>query len=336
MIRPELVVKQRIIFFSLLVLIVITAIISMGIGYSSVSFDRILPTLFGEGSFKEHFVLFEVRLPRILITILAGAALAVSGSILQGITRNDLADPGIIGINAGAGVVIAIFFLYFPIDTGNFVYLLPVLAFIGAFVTAVIIYLLSYKRNSGFHPIRLVLVGVGFAMALSGVMIVVISSAEREKVDFISKWIAGNIWGTDWPFIIALLPWLILLIPYAIYKANRLNILSMDMPVATGLGISIEKERFSLLITATALAAAAVAVAGGIAFIGLMAPHMAKALVGPRNQLFIPIATLLGGFLLLLADVIGQNLLPDEAIPAGVMTAIIGAPYFIYLLMKRI
>ncbi|MBS3681055.1 iron ABC transporter permease [Ornithinibacillus massiliensis] len=336
MIRPELVVKQRIIFFSLLVLIVITAIISMGIGYSSVSFDRILPILFGEGSFKEHFVLFEVRLPRILITILAGAALAVSGSILQGITRNDLADPGIIGINAGAGVVIAIFFLYFPIDTGNFVYLLPVLAFIGAFVTAVIIYLLSYKRNSGFHPIRLVLVGVGFAMALSGVMIVVISSAEREKVDFISKWIAGNIWGTDWPFIIALLPWLILLIPYAIYKANRLNILSMDMPVATGLGISIEKERFSLLITATALAAAAVAVTGGIAFIGLMAPHMAKALVGPRNQLFIPIATLLGGFLLLLADVIGQNLLPDEAIPAGVMTAIIGAPYFIYLLMKRI
>lgn len=336
MIRPELVVKQRIIFFSLLVLIVITAIISMGIGYSSVSFDRILPTLFGEGSFKEHFVLFEVRLPRILITILAGAALAVSGSILQGITRNDLADPGIIGINAGAGVVIAIFFLYFPIDAGNFVYLLPVLAFIGAFVTAVIIYLLSYKRNSGFHPIRLVLIGVGFAMALSGVMIVVISSEEREKVDFISKWIAGNIWGTDWPFIIALLPWLILLIPYAIYKANRLNILSMDMPVATGLGISIEKERFSLLITATALAAAAVAVTGGIAFIGLMAPHMAKALVGPRNQLFIPIATLLGGFLLLLADVIGQNLLPDEAIPAGVMTAIIGAPYFIYLLMKRI
>ncbi|MEN2465287.1 iron ABC transporter permease [Ornithinibacillus sp. FSL M8-0202] len=336
MIRPELVVKQRIIFFSLLVLIIITAIISMGIGYSSVSFDRILPTLFGEGSFKEHFVLFEVRLPRILITILAGAALAVSGSILQGITRNDLADPGIIGINAGAGVVIAIFFLYFPIDAGNFVYLLPVLAFIGAFVTAVIIYLLSYKRNSGFHPIRLVLIGVGFAMALSGVMIVVISSEEREKVDFISKWIAGNIWGTDWPFIIALLPWLILLIPYAIYKANRLNILSMDMPVATGLGISIEKERFSLLITATALAAAAVAVTGGIAFIGLMAPHMAKALVGPRNQLFIPIATLLGGFLLLLADVIGQNLLPDEAIPAGVMTAIIGAPYFIYLLMKRI
>lgn len=336
MIRPELVVKQRIVFISLLVLIIITGIVSMGIGYSSVSFDRILPTLFGEGNFKEHFVLFEVRLPRILITILAGAALAVSGSILQGITRNDLADPGIIGINAGAGVVIAIFFLYFPIDTGNFVYILPVLAFIGAFVTAVIIYLLSYKRNSGFHPIRLVLIGVGFAMALSGVMIVVISSAEREKVDFISKWIAGNIWGTDWPFIIALLPWLILLIPYAMYKANRLNILSMDVPVATGLGISIEKERFSLLITATALAAAAVAVTGGIAFIGLMAPHMAKALVGPRNQLFIPIATLLGGFLLLLADVIGQNLLPDEQVPAGVMTAIIGAPYFIYLLMKRV
>ena len=122
------------------------------------------------------------------------------------------------------------------------------------------------------------------------------------------KWLAGNIWGSDWPFILAILPWLIVLIPFTLYKANRLNILSLNEPVAIGVGISIEKERVILLLTAVALAAAAVSVTGGIAFIGLMAPHIAKALVGPRNQLFIPIAILIGGWLLLLADTIGRNI----------------------------
>lgn len=113
----------------------------MGIGYSSLSFDRLLPVLFGHGTFKEDFVLFSVRLPRILITLLAGMALALSGSILQSVTRNDLADPGIIGINSGAGVAVAVFFLYFPVSVGTFIYALPLVAFIGAIITAALIYL---------------------------------------------------------------------------------------------------------------------------------------------------------------------------------------------------
>jgi len=136
------------------------------------------------------------------------------------------------------------------------------------------------------QPVRLVLMGVGFSMALSGVMVVLISFAERETVDFISKWLAGNVWGTDWPFI-----W--------------------------------------------ALAASAVSVTGGIAFIGLMAPHIAKALIGPRNQLFIPVAILIGGWLLVLADTIGRQVADPDGLAAGIVVALIGAPYFIYLLLKK-
>ncbi|WP_059104344.1 FecCD family ABC transporter permease [Shouchella shacheensis] len=335
MIHPDLVKKQRMVVLVLTVLILLTSFFSLSTGYSSISYDRILPALFGEGTFKEEFVLFSVRLPRIIVTLLAGMALALSGAILQGITKNDLADPGIIGINAGAGTAIAVFYLYFQIDTGGFVYLLPLVAFIGACLTAGFIYFFSYQKHTGFQPVRLVLVGIGTAMALSGAMVMIISSAERQKVDFIAKWLSGNIWGADWPFIAAILPWLIVLIPFSLFKANRLNILGLSDSVSISVGLVLNKERVLLLMTAVALAAAAVSVTGGIAFIGLMAPHLARALVGPRHQLCIPVAILLGGFLLLVADSLGRNLVDPDGISAGIMTALIGAPYFIYLLMKK-
>ncbi|WP_445659448.1 FecCD family ABC transporter permease [Aeribacillus sp. FSL K6-1121] len=334
-IHPAIVKKQRLIILVLILLIAATAIIGMGLGTSSVSMNRLLPTILGHGTFKEEFVLFSVRLPRIIVTLLAGMALAVSGAIFQDITRNDLAEPGIIGINAGAGVAIAVFFLFFPIDVGSFVYLLPVAAFIGALLTAGAIYVFSYDRNAGLNPVRLVLIGVGFAMALSGTMIVIISSAERQKVDFIAKWLAGNVWGADWPFILAILPWIVILISFIAFRAQQLNLLSLNDPTAVGVGLKIERERITLLLAAVGLAAAAVSVTGGVAFIGLLAPHLARLLIGPRNQLYLPIAILLGGWLLLLADTIGRNIALPDGIPAGIMTALIGAPYFIYILLKK-
>mgnify|MGYP001768652293 FL=1 len=334
-IHPAIVKKQRLIILVLILLIAATAIIGMGLGTSSVSMNRLLPTILGHGTFKEEFVLFSVRLPRIIVTLLAGMALAVSGAIFQDITRNDLAEPGIIGINAGAGVAIAVFFLFFPIDVGSFVYLLPVAAFIGALLTAGAIYVFSYDRNAGLNPVRLVLIGVGFAMALSGTMIVIISSAERQKVDFIAKWLAGNVWGADWPFILAILPWIVILISFIAFRAQQLNLLSLNDPSAVGVGLNIERERITLLLAAVGLAAAAVSVTGGVAFIGLLAPHLARSLIGPRNQLYLPIAILLGGWLLLLADTIGRNIALPDGIPAGIMTALIGAPYFIYILLKK-
>lgn len=327
--------KQRVILLVCLLLILITAVLGMSWGYSSLSFKRVIPVLFGQGTFKEDFVLFSVRLPRIFITLLAGMALALSGSILQSITRNDLADPGIIGINSGAGVAVAIFFLYFPIEAGTFVYMLPLAAFIGALLTAALIYLFSYSRTKGLDPIKMVLVGVGFSMALSGIMIVIISSAERSKVDFIAKWISGNIWGADWPFIWALLPWLIVLIPLTLFRTRRLDLMGLNEETAIGVGLKLERERLVLMVIAVAAAASAVSVTGGIAFIGLMAPHIAKALVGPRNSLFIPVAVLLGGWLLLIADTVGRNLVDPDGIAAGIMVSLIGVPYFVYLLLKK-
>ncbi|MGL6102632.1 MAG: FecCD family ABC transporter permease, partial [Exiguobacterium acetylicum] len=216
--------RQQLTFWTLLALLIATLVVSIGIGPASLSYDRLLPTLLGNGSFKEEFVLYSLRLPRLLITVMAGMALALSGAILQGITRNELADPGIIGINTGAGVAVALFFLYFPTDVGSFIYLLPIAAFLGALVTATAIYLFSYDRVQGLQPIRLILTGVGFSMALSGIMVILISSTRREKVDFIAKWLAGNIWGTDWIFVYSLLPWLLVLIPLTFYKANKLNL----------------------------------------------------------------------------------------------------------------
>lgn len=327
--------RQQLTFWTLLALLIATLVVSIGLGPASLSYDRLLPTLLGNGSFKEEFVLYSLRLPRLLITVMAGMALALSGAILQGITRNELADPGIIGINTGAGVAVALFFLYFPTDVGSFIYLLPIAAFLGALVTATAIYLFSYDRVQGLQPIRLILTGVGFSMALSGIMVILISSTRREKVDFIAKWLAGNIWGTDWIFVYALLPWLLVLIPLTFYKANKLNLLALNEPVAIGVGVAIEKERIQLLLTAVALAAAAVSVTGGISFIGLMAPHIARALVGPRHQFFLPIALLLGGWLLAFADTIGRNIAGPDGVPAGIVVALIGAPYFIYLLLKK-
>ncbi|MFD2614393.1 FecCD family ABC transporter permease [Paenibacillus gansuensis] len=335
MIHPALLRKQRLIVIGLLVIIAALAAVSAGLGPSPLSFDRLIPTLMGQGTFKEDFVLFSIRLPRIVITVLAGMALALSGAILQGITRNDLADPGIIGINSGAGVAIAVFFLFAPIDAGHFAYLLPVAAFAGALLAASLIYVLSLRKHTGLQPVRMVLTGVGLSMALSGVMIVLMSSAERQKVDFIAQWLAGDIWGDDWPFILAMLPWLLVCIPVTLAMAQRLNLLGLSDPASIGVGVRLGRERTVLLFLAVALAASAVSVTGGISFVGLMAPHIAKGLVGPRHQLSLPVGILLGGFLLLLADVIGRNAFQPEGMAAGVVVALIGAPYFIYLLLKK-
>jgi iron complex transport system permease protein len=171
MIDPAIIKKQRLIILTLFLTILITSLLNLIIANSTLSIKRIIPILFGQGTFKENFVIFSIRLPRIIITLLAGMALAAAGSILQSLTRNDLADPGIIGINSGAGFAVALFFLYFPVQAGKFIYFLPLAAFTGALVTAILIYLFSYNKNNGFQAIKLILIGVGFSTALSGVLL---------------------------------------------------------------------------------------------------------------------------------------------------------------------
>ncbi|MGG3893499.1 FecCD family ABC transporter permease [Geobacillus stearothermophilus] len=326
--------KSFSLFAVLALLIAATAAVALSTGDAPLSYNRIVPTLLGYGSMEEEFILFSLRLPRLFITLLAGMALALSGAVLQGLTRNDLADPGVLGINAGAGAGVALFFLFFPIEAGTFLYALPLVAFAGAILTAVAIYAVSYKKTTGLQPVPFILTGVGMSMALSGLMIVLISAADRTKVDFIARWLSGNIWGDDWPFIWAVLPWLAAGTLVALYRAKHLNILHLGDPVSIGVGVHVRRERLVLMTTAIAVAAAAVSVTGGISFIGLMAPHIAKSIVGPRHERVIPASMLIGGWLLLAADTIGRNVLA-EPLPAGVIVSLIGAPYFIYLLLKR-
>lgn len=327
--------KQRLTVLSLLLLILITLTVGVGIGDAAVRINRVIPVLLGEGSFKEELVLFSIRLPRMAITLLAGMALALSGTILQSITRNALADPGLIGINAGAGLAVAIFFLYVPVQAEAYAYLMPTVGFLGGLAAAAMICWAGYSRTEGLNPGRMVLVGIGVSLALAGTMIVIVTSADRTQFDVIAQWLAGNIWGTAWPYAAALLPWLLVLFPYVLYKSNALNLLALSEEVTLGAGVAVRKDRPVLLLAAVALAASAVSVTGGIAFVGLMAPHIAKALSGPRHQAHVPVAMLLGGWLLLAADMAGRQLADPAGIPAGVMVSLIGAPYFAFLLLKN-
>lgn len=319
----------------LIALTLICIVISLGLGFSPVSYDRIIPNLIGMGTDKENMILYQIRLPRIMITVLAGMALALSGVILQSITQNELADPGILGINAGAGVAIAFFYLFVPVKAGEFSLMLPLVAFLGALITSALTYGLAWNRNSGTSPMRLVVVGICFSMALSGLMVVLVSAADREKVDFIAKWLSGSLWGADWPFIALLIPWLIIILPFTLYKATVLDLFGLSEIVATSVGLKVNTERVMLLLAAVGLASSAVALAGSISFIGLMAPHIARAITGPRHEKLIPSATLIGGLLLLIADTIGRNIMTSSGMPAGIIVSLIGAPYFVYLLTKK-
>jgi len=326
--------RNMLIIYCLGLLIVFVFIISMNTGFIRLSPIEVIQTLFGQGTDKQQLILYEFRLPRIIISILVGMGLAISGCILQGISRNALADPGIIGINAGAGLAVILFISFFPSTSAVPVFLLPVLAFSGAGITAIIIYTLAYKLNEGISPMRLILTGVAVAAGISSAMIVLTLRLSPENYQFVATWLAGSIWGSNWKFVLSLLPWIIIITPFVYSKARVLNVLNLGELTATGLGTSIEKERRLLLAAAVGLAGASVSVSGGIGFVGLIGPHLARQLVGSRHQFLLPASALVGGLLVLIADTIGRSILQPSEIPVGIVVAVIGAPYFLYLLSK--
>lgn len=327
--------KKNLFVLSILtILIIITFIISMNTGVIKLTPMEVLRTLFGQGDAQQQLILFEFRLPRIVIAVLVGMGLAISGAILQGISRNALADPGILGINAGAGLAVMLFISFFPATAAAPVYLLPVLAFFGSGITAIIIYALSYKRHEGITPMRLLLTGIAVAAGISSAMIVLTLRLSPENYQFVATWLAGSIWGSNWKFVLSLLPWLVVLLPFVYTKSRVLNILNLGELTAVGLGASIEKERRWLLAASVGLAGASVSVSGGIGFVGLIAPHLARQLVGAKHQFLLPASALVGGLLVLMADTIGRSLLEPSEIPAGIVVAVLGAPYFLYLLAR--
>ncbi|EZH67402.1 iron ABC transporter permease [Bacillaceae bacterium JMAK1] len=327
--------KPIIVFSILVVFIVLVLLISLQSGTFQMTPAEAFKTIIGQGSDQQELVLFEFRLPRMVLAILIGAGLAVSGAILQSISRNDLADPGILGINAGAGFAVVLFIYLFQgsyQNLGGSVYILPMFAFLGALTAAALIYSLAYKK--GITPVRLVLVGIGINAGFSALLIIM--QLRMSPNDFMQAtvWLSGNIWGANWSSVLAILPWIAILIPLVIRQANTLNVMRIGDESAVGVGISLERSRLLLLFLAVALAGASVAAGGAIAFLGLVAPHIARRIVGPRHQLMIPTAALIGSLILLFADYIARNMLAPSEIPVGIVVAIIGAPYFLYLLIK--
>lgn len=326
--------KRSILVLSVLgTLIAITFIISMNTGSIRLAPTDVLKTLVGMGTDRDELVLFDFRLPRIVISILIGAGLAVSGCILQGVTRNALADPGLLGINAGAGLAVILFVCFYPSTSSVPVFGLPLLALLGAGLTAILIFSLAHKKNEGVSPTSLILTGIAVAAGINAAMIVLTLTLSPEEYQFVATWIAGSIWGTSWKFVLALLPWIVILLPYVMWKANIMNILNLSDQTAAGLGAHIAADRRRLMFAAVALAGSCVAVSGGIGFVGLIGPHLARTLVGPRHQHLLPASAMIGALLTIVADTISRSM-SSANIPTGIVVAVIGAPYFLYLLAR--
>lgn len=315
-------------------LLLLFFVISMNTGYMKLTPLDTLRTLFGGGSAKENLILFDFRLPRIVVSILVGAGLALSGCIIQGVTKNALADPGLLGINAGAGLMVILYVLFFGAKSFLSVFTLPFLALLGAGIAAILIYMLAYKKHEGIAPMRLILTGVAMQAGILALTTLLVVKLEEDQFEFVATWQAGSIWGSNWRFVLALLPWLLLLIPYVLSKARVLDVLNMGDEVAYSLGASVEHERRTLLAAAVALAASCVAVSGNISFVGLLAPHLARRMVGPKHTILIPTCALTGAALVSLADTIARVIVQPAELPAGIVVAIIGAPYFLFLLAK--
>lgn len=317
-------------------LILVTFVLSLSTGVMPVGMNEILAVLSGSGTPKQELVLLHLRLPRMIIALLIGAGLALSGSILQGLSRNSLADPGILGINAGAGLAVVLSIYLFGQSGGSLLakpFFLPVFAFAGALAIAALIYRFSWK--GGIDPERLLLIGLGFN-ALCGALLLILQ-LKMDPKDFqqAAIWLTGSIWGIQWPYVWALLPWILVLMPVAFIKARTMNILQFKQEVPVALGLRVESERRLLLCLSAALAGACVAAGGGIAFIGLLAPHLARRLCGPNYFSNLPLAALIGAALVLIADMIGKNLLAPADIPVGIVISVIGAPYLIFMLLTR-
>lgn len=327
--------KASFVVFILLLITVGVTIVSASIGQLYISPLEVVKALAGAGNDMHQTVIHSFRLPRILIALLVGMSLAVAGGILQGVIRNPLASPDIIGLTAGSSVAVVGFLAIFSDDNNSLVVSinwLPLSAFIGASVTAIIVYILAWKN--GVSPIRLVLVGVGISALMQAGTTMMMIMGPIFQASQANIWITGTVNGSKWADVKILFPLVIALLFIVLVLARNLNVQELGEEIAVGVGSKIQAQRFMLIAAATALTGGAVAFAGGIGFVGLMAPHMARRLVGSAFGALLPTSALIGALLVMIADLIGRILFAPLEIPAGVFTASIGAPYFIYLLYK--
>ena len=299
--------------------------LSIRLGTYTLSFEEIWAAF--QPDDKNYFTLMEYRLPRAVLAILLGGALAISGVLVQSVVRNPLASPDILGINNAAGLVAVSVLMFLP---NLAFYWMPIFAFLGGVLSFVILWVVC---GFNFRPIKMAIIGVALS-ALWAAISHYLMLTNPVEINTAMLWLTGSLWGRSWSYLNVVLPWLVVLLPLPFIFCRDLDTLGLGENKASTLGVTVNKVQISVLVLAVALSTTAVAICGPIAFLGLVAPHLARRLVGGRHRTLLPAALIIGALLLQLSDILARVIAPPTELPAGILTAIIGAPYFFYLLMR--
>lgn len=316
-------------FVMFIALAVSGALISIMLGSVKISLPEILTALAGEGAGTHGQILMNIRLPRTLVAALVGIDLALSGAILQAIMRNPLADPHIIGISSGAGLMGIIVMLLFPEHSA----LITPAAFLGAMGAAMLIYILAWKN--GIQPIRIILAGVAVS-AFLGAGISALMILYSDRVHSALMWMVGGLSARSWPHVAVLWPYTLVGGILALLSARQLNILQLGDEMAKSLGLRVELTRLLLTAVAALLAASAVSVVGLLGFVGLIVPHMARLIVGSDHRVLLPASAILGAAVLMYSDTVARVAFAPVELPVGILMAALGAPFFLFLLRRQL
>ncbi len=315
-------------------LIVVIAIISINSGKINLPPHEVLNALLGKGTAKQELIVFEIRLPRIVLGILVGIGMGASGCIMQSLLRNDMASPGTLGISSGSGLFVLLFVILFSAQGASTAIILPLLAFVGGMTAAGLIFLLSYRPGKDISPTSLILTGVALGSGYGALTTLLTLNLNEKQLDFVLRWGAGSLWGDEWRYLAVLAPWTLLLSGYVFYKSRMLNVLHLGRQTAVGLGVTVNKEFLQLATAAVALSSGSVALGGNFFFVGMISPHLARRLVGPNHKLLLPACALAGAVIVLLADMLTRIISFGADIPTGIIITILSTPYFLYLLAK--
>ena len=315
-----------------LLILLLCLVFSITFGAVDIHFDKILTAFTSFDDSKEHLIIRTVRLPRSVLAIIVGAAMSTAGAIMQGITRNPLADPGILGVNAGAAfaVVIAIFALGASSPSIYIWY-----GLVGAGLSVVTVYTLASLGRSGVTPLNLTIAGAAVSAFLASLTegILIVSQRTLEEIRF---WLAGSLAGTDETIIWQVLPYICIGLILAFALGSQITILNLGEDIAKGLGQETLWVKIIAAISVLLLAGSAVAAAGSIGFIGLVVPYIVRLLIGVDYRWVLPYSALLGAILLLASDIAARLIIRPQELPVGVVTALLGAPFFIYLAKTKV
>lgn len=323
--------RRRVVWLIVLAAFVLVAtVVSVTFGARTASFDDIVSGLTGSVDTTSAAAVSK-RIPRTLLALIVGAALAVSGAVMQGVTRNPLADPQILGIDGGASLAVVIGLAFFGV-TSAFGYIW--LAMIGAAVAAVFVYTIGSLGRGGASPLKLALAGAATAVAFTSL----ISAILLPRIDVMSVfrfWQVGGVGGATTEKILLVLPFLAVGMIVCLAASGALNSLALGDELAAGLGERVRTARLVAALGAVVLCGAATAVAGPIGFVGLIVPHICRLLVGPDHRWLLPVSALVGGGLLVVADIVGRVMARPQEVEVGIVTALIGAPFFIAIVRRQ-